>query len=460
MSQIVLVHPLQTFTVQARLIVLKCDFFADNPVLAASPYVVRSLVSLTDIREFISAVEGNDVEITNDNFKGLSALCDEFGFGDLSASLSQFRFSEAFKDAETVKDSEARRRLWALEERLQRREHEIASLQCEFLRRSQAQESATEAVLGRVLRLEADRAVVGSLSTEMAHLTEFQSVLSGEVEKVHQQFSEAKESADKATGLSLASRAVAEEAQKRVAEVQSEVETQGNGLREVRALAEGAQTKADSTEALLGRMGPLEAEGSSLRTAPVVPALQELEAHLLILRAAHAGWNSAIIPDFPKLFEDFKQKRFTLLWRGSRDGFRCWDFHRRCDGHPNTLTVILDTKGNIFGGFTPVEWDSSNKNKADPSLKSFIFTLKNPHNVPPRRFMLKDEKKEKAIICCSDWDPHFLDIRVSSNCNRNSYSGTLLGDSYTYDTGLDGDKFFTGSKEFQVKEIEVFEITD
>jgi hypothetical protein len=43
------------------------------------------------------------------------------------------------------------------------------------------------------------------------------------------------------------------------------------------------------------------------------------------------------------LFKDFKQKQFTLLWRGSRD----W--------HPNTPTVILDTKGHIFGGFTHVE---------------------------------------------------------------------------------------------------------
>jgi hypothetical protein len=40
------------------------------------------------------------------------------------------------------------------------------------------------------------------------------------------------------------------------------------------------------------------------------------------------------------------------------DAFRANQFHRRCDGHANTLTVILDTKGNIFGGFTPVEWES------------------------------------------------------------------------------------------------------
>jgi hypothetical protein len=61
--------------------------------------------------------------------------------------------------------------------------------------------------------------------------------------------------------------------------------------------------------------------------------------------------------------------------------------------------VILDTDGNIFGGFTPVEWESRYGEKADPSLMSFLFTLKNPHNVPARRFALKAEKKNKAISC-------------------------------------------------------------
>jgi hypothetical protein len=123
-----------------------------------------------------------------------------------------------------------------------------------------------------------------------------------------------------------------------------------------------------------------------------------------------SGWNSAIVADFPKLFEDFNQHEFTLLWRGSCDGFSAHDFHSRCDGHPNTLTVILDTNGNIFGGFTPVEWesrkpksqyDSRNCQKSDPSLTSFLFTLKNPHNVPARRFALKAEEKDHAIICNS-----------------------------------------------------------
>jgi hypothetical protein len=206
-----------------------------------------------------------------------------------------------------------------------------------------------------------------------------------------------------------------------VGEIRSDVGNLRNALKEVRELAEGAQKKAESTKS------QLEAEVSALRTAAVGEirsdvgnlrnALREVkelaegvqkkaEAELSALRnrlfpPPPPGWNSTIVPEFPKHFKDFKEKQFTLLWRGSRDGFGAGDFHRRCDGRPNTLTVILDTNGNIFGGFTPVAWESrpwngnydseNNCLKADPSLKSFIFTLKNPYNVRARRFALKAE---------------------------------------------------------------------
>jgi hypothetical protein len=127
--------------------------------------------------------------------------------------------------------------------------------------------------------------------------------------------------------------------------------------------------------------------------------------------------------------------------------------------------VILDTNGNIFGGFTPVEWELGDTvpfgtDKADPSVKSFLFTLKNPHNVPARRFALRAEKKDEAIWCNSDCGPYFCDIGVHDKCNANTESFTSqFGHSYTNDTGLDGQTFFTGSKYFQVKEIEIFEIS-
>jgi hypothetical protein len=89
--------------------------------------------------------------------------------------------------------------------------------------------------------------------------------------------------------------------------------------------------------------------------------------------------------------------------------------------------------------------------------------LKNLHNTPARKFALNGEGKQDAILCDSLYGPRFgggFDIAVSSNCNAHTSSYTCLGSTYTNDTGLDQRVVFTGSYNFQVREIEVFEITD
>jgi hypothetical protein len=125
--------------------------------------------------------------------------------------------------------------------------------------------------------------------------------------------------------------------------------------------------------------------------------------------------------------------------------------------------VILATKGNILGGYTPVEWESRVGGflKADDSEKSFLFTLKNPHNVPAKTFALKTKGKPVAIDCNAEHGPCFSDIDVSNNCNANTDSSTyFFGFAYTNDTGLYGKTFFTGALFFKVKEIEIFKITE
>jgi hypothetical protein len=152
--------------------------------------------------------------------------------------------------------------------------------------------------------------------------------------------------------------------------------------------------------------------------------------------------DSLIIGGLPPLFEEFVRKRFNLLWRGSRDGFTAKQFHRRCDGRANTLTLIADTDGNVFGGFTPVEWESRKWNgkggeennlfKCDNSLRSSLFTRRNPHGVPPRKFAPKEEMKQYAIVCNSALGPVFGGgIVVSDNCNANIYSHTRIGTNWS-----------------------------
>jgi hypothetical protein len=57
--------------------------------------------------------------------------------------------------------------------------------------------------------------------------------------------------------------------------------------------------------------------------------------------AAQLDW--LIVSSFPPFFDEFRGKRFMLLWRGSCDDFGFRDFHGRCNGQANTLRLILET---------------------------------------------------------------------------------------------------------------------
>jgi hypothetical protein len=149
-----------------------------------------------------------------------------------------------------------------------------------------------------------------------------------------------------------------------------------------------------------------------------------------------------IVSAFPPIFSDFHGKKFLLLWRGSRDGFQAKDFHDRCDGHSNTLTLILEKKGNIFGGFTPLAWESVCCNKPDISLSSCLFPLKNSYNTPAKRFPLKPERNDSAVYC-----HHALGLSFGGTCDlstsgyadfENGSHSYSFGREYTNEACLGG----------------------
>jgi hypothetical protein len=119
----------------------------------------------------------------------------------------------------------------------------------------------------------------------------------------------------------------------------------------------------------------------------------------------------------------------------------------------------LTTAGYIFGGFTPIAWDSNSGDKADNTGKSFVFSLKNPRNTEPKIFPLSNASK--AIHCSSSCGPIFgshYDIRVWNDCDQTTQNYTNLGGSYTNDTGIADVQVFTCEYHFQVREIEVFAV--
>ncbi len=155
-----------------------------------------------------------------------------------------------------------------------------------------------------------------------------------------------------------------------------------------------------------------------------------------------------------------ENKTFFLLWRGSRDGFDALTFHRLCDGQANTVTVIKNTNGFIFGGYTSIPWSSSGGYKTDST--AFLFSLTNPSNTPLK---LKVKPGQNAVSHYSLFGPTFgggHDLYVSSlsNTNRNSFMNFSSYEFPNVLSGNEGGEFIVGGSDngFQIVEIEVFQV--
>jgi hypothetical protein len=156
-----------------------------------------------------------------------------------------------------------------------------------------------------------------------------------------------------------------------------------------------------------------------------------------------------------KLCEFSLKDKWTLLYRGTRDGFGANDFHSKCDGHKNTLT-ILKAHGTsfVFGGFTSINWNGSTGFKSD--LNAFLFSLTNRDNKPCK---MKQTNTNQSIYCHSGYGPIFgyNDFCIVHNANTTAINISSLGSAYQHPQPSLSTSFLAGSSPFQLSEIEVYQ---
>lgn len=175
----------------------------------------------------------------------------------------------------------------------------------------------------------------------------------------------------------------------------------------------------------------------------------------------YAKLKSLLLPKF-----NLCDKKLTLLYRASRDGFQAASFHAKCDNKEKTLTIVKAKSGQIFGGYTKAKWNSQYQNYQSDA-NAFIFSLVN-NSHKPLIFGLNLNycgSYNYAIYCSSDFGPGFgcgPDFRISNWSNVNTNSSSILGHTYTHPDISNGyiikETILAGSPNFQVAEIEVFQI--
>lgn len=96
----------------------------------------------------------------------------------------------------------------------------------------------------------------------------------------------------------------------------------------------------------------------------------------LIITAKQSAWIAHWIEGkegIPKPFAPHQYK-FTLLLRGSVNGFDMYEFHAKCDLKGPTIVLLRLTDGmKAIGGYNPYSWESTGLFKS--TSKSFIFSM-------------------------------------------------------------------------------------
>jgi hypothetical protein len=163
-----------------------------------------------------------------------------------------------------------------------------------------------------------------------------------------------------------------------------------------------------------------------------------------------------------KLNEFYGQEgqKWMLIYKATRDGFTSTAFHKYCDNQGPTMTIIQSKPGRyLFGGYTSASW-SSMKGYAEDRYSPFLFTLTNPHGIPPTKYPVL--KAEYSIFNTRECGPIFGGGHDLYVCDESQgKAGSFFNFPWSFNDRTNrGSETFTGNKYFQTSDIEVYRLVE
>ena len=138
-----------------------------------------------------------------------------------------------------------------------------------------------------------------------------------------------------------------------------------------------------------------------------------------------------------------------LLYRKSKDGDSIETFHKLCDNKGNTLILIKVDNKNIFGGYTPLNWDETSGYKKDND--TFIFSL-------TVNCISKKCQIDNSINCSKNFGPSSCCFGLGNTKKRNMTQGNFSSTCSYY---TDFSKIIPNNRPgiFEAEEVEIYKIS-
>jgi hypothetical protein len=156
-------------------------------------------------------------------------------------------------------------------------------------------------------------------------------------------------------------------------------------------------------------------------------------------------------------------KELQLLFRASEHDFSAAAFHARCDGTPDTLTLLRTEHGRTLAAYSHYQWNQvSNDYVNDKERRAWLLQLDLLQKMVP-------QSDSSLIYCNSSYGPTFgggHDLYIADSCHANNSYTDFPGsynreDGSKYTRGQESYTAFTGATGgyfFKVREYEVFRV--
>ncbi|XP_060580068.1 uncharacterized protein LOC132736865 [Ruditapes philippinarum] len=174
-----------------------------------------------------------------------------------------------------------------------------------------------------------------------------------------------------------------------------------------------------------------------------------------------AGKLSVVDKKQLECFIQADQKQFNLLYSFTTDGADASTFHQLCDKKGPTVTVIYNTRGTVYGGFTENSWASESGVYVRDD-HAFLFRLQHNGDRNPAKFPVR--KPEYAIRCKNTHGPIFgADIITFEGALTKKDSQFTLNGGFTYHNSYDMGACSIGQFSndlLTITDLEVYSVSD